>query len=108
MEEFDFMSTDNIAQDLMDIKETARIKKIISQLQMYDNDPKELTRIYTDILEEDNVSFILTKISQDKIFVKHFPEFYEKNEFGENVLNCQQNSDYHKYGVFKHILYNSL
>ena len=105
MEEFDFMSTDNIAQDLMDIKETARIKKIISQLQMYDNDQKELTRIYTDILEEDNVSFILTKISQDKIFVKHFPEFYEKNEFGENVLNCQQNSDYHKYGVFKHILY---
>ena len=58
MEEFDFMSTDNIAQDLMDIKETARIKKIISQLQMYDNDQKELTRIYTDILEEDNVSFV--------------------------------------------------
>ena len=105
MEELEFMSTDNISKDLMDIKETARIKKIVSQLQMYDNDPKQLTRIYTDILEEDNVAFILTKISQDKIFLKHFPEFYEKNEFGENVINCQQNSDYHKYGVFKHILY---
>lgn len=105
MEELEFMSTDNISKDLMDIKETARIKKIVSQLQMYDSDPKQLTRIYTDILEEDNVAFILTKISQDKIFLKHFPEFYEKNEFGENVINCQQNSDYHKYGVFKHILY---
>ena len=89
----------------MDIKETARIKKIISQLYMYDNDIKQLTNIYTNILLEDNVCFILTKISQDKIFLKHFPEFYEKNEFGENVINCQQNSEYHKYGVFKHILH---
>ena len=30
MDEFEFMNTDNIAKDLMDIKETARIKKIIS------------------------------------------------------------------------------
>lgn len=105
MDEFEFTNTDNIAQDLMDIKETARIKKIISQLYMYDNDAQQLTKIYTSILEEDNLSFILTKISQDKIFLKHFPEFYEKNEFGENVINCQQNSIYHKYGVFKHILY---
>lgn len=29
----------------------------------------------------------------------------KKNEFGENVINCQQNSEYHKYGVFKHILH---
>ncbi len=105
MDEFEFGNTDNIAQDLMDIKETARIKKIISQLYMYDNNPEQLTSIYTSILLEDNVSFILTKISQDKIFLKHFPEFYEKNQFGENVINCQQNSIYHKYGVFKHILY---
>lgn len=105
MEEFEFTNTDNIAQDLMDIKETARIKKIISQLYMYDNDVQQLTKLYTNILLEDNVSFILTKISQDKIFLKQFPEFYEKNEFGENVINCQQNSEYHKYGVFKHILY---
>lgn len=27
MDEFEFTNTDNIAQDLMDIKETARIKK---------------------------------------------------------------------------------
>ena len=105
MDEFEFMNTDNISRDLMDIKETARIKKIISQLYMYDNDIKQLTNIYTNILLEDNVCFILTKISQDKIFLKHFPEFYEKNEFGENVINCQQNSEYHKYGVFKHILH---
>lgn len=105
MEEFEFSNTDNITQDLMDIKEMARIKKIISQLYMYDNDIQQLTKIYTDILLEDNVSYILTKISQDKIFLKHFPEFYEKNEYGENVINCQQNSDYHKFGVFKHILY---
>ena len=105
MDEFEFTNTDNIAQDLMDIKETARIKKMISQLYMYDNDVQQLTNIYTNILLEDNVCFILTKISQDKIFLKHFPEFYEKNEFGENVINCQQNSEYHKYGVFKHILH---
>lgn len=105
MEEFEFTNTDNIAQDLMDIKETARIKRIISQLYMYDNDIEQLTKIYTSILLEDNVSFVLTKISQDKIFLKQFPEFYEKNEFGENVINCQQNSEYHKYGVFRHILH---
>lgn len=105
MEDFEFTNTDNIAQDLMDIKETARIKKIISQLYMYDNDIEQLTKIYTSILLEDNVSFVLTKISQDKIFLKQFPEFYEKNEFGENVINCQQNSEYHKYGVFRHILH---
>ena len=31
MEEFDFMSTDNIAQDLMDIKETARKERRVVQ-----------------------------------------------------------------------------
>ena len=105
MEEFEFTNTDNIAKDLMDIKETARIKRIINQLYMYDNNIEQLTKLYTDILLEDNVSFVLTKVSQDKIFLKHFPEFYQKNEFEENVINCQQNSEYHKYGVFKHILY---
>lgn len=105
MEEFENSNTDNISQDLMDLKETARIKKIISKLYIYDNDIQGLTRLYTDILMEDNVSFVLTKISQDRIFFKHFPEFYERNKFGENVINCQQNSEYHKYGVFKHILH---
>ena len=82
MDEFEFTNTDNIAQDLMDIKETARIKKMISQLYMYDNDVQQLTNIYTNILLGDNVCFILNKISKDKIFLNHFPEFYEKNEFG--------------------------
>lgn len=50
MDEFEFTNTDNIAQDLMDIKETAKIKKMISQLYMYDNDVQQLTNIYTNIL----------------------------------------------------------
>src|SRR5574344_16665 len=105
MDEFEFTNTDDITRDLIDIKEEAKIKKIITQLHMYDNDIQQLTSLYTKILLEDNVCFLITKISQDKIFLKHFPEFYEKNEYGENVINCQQNSDYHKFGVFKHILY---
>ena len=96
--------TNNIEKDIIEIKEMSKIKKIISNLYMYDNDPKELTDIYTDIFFQDNVSFILTKLSQDKIFFKHFPEFYVPNSNGENVINCQQNNSYHKYGVFKHIL----
>ena len=35
MDEFEFTNTDNITKDLMDIKETARIKRIINQLYMY-------------------------------------------------------------------------
>lgn len=104
MDNFENMKADDIAQDLVELKENARIKKIISSLYMYDNDKEELTKIYTDILLEENVSFLLTKVSQDRIFFKHFPEFYEKNEYGESVINCQQNSEYHKYGVFKHTL----
>ena len=104
MENYENMNTNDISQDLIELKENARIRKIISSLYMYDNDKEELTKIYTDILLEENVSFVLTKVSQDRIFFKHFPEFYEKNEYGENVINCQQNSEYHKYGVFKHIL----
>jgi len=63
-----------------------------------------LTETYTNILCDENVAFILTKVSQDPIFRRQFPEFYEVNKYGENVINCQQNSPYHKYGVFKHIL----
>jgi EAL domain-containing protein (putative c-di-GMP-specific phosphodiesterase class I) len=100
---FEF-ETDKIPTDIMDIKEIARIKEIINNLNLYDGNPEELTKIYTKVLLEDNVSEVLMRISREPIFVKHFPEFYTKNKYGEDVINCQQNSTYHKYGVFKHIL----
>lgn len=81
------------------------MNKIITNLQLYTNNPEMLTRLYTEILTDDNVVYLMTRISQNQIFMKHFPEFYEKNGNGESVINCQQNSPYHKYGVFKHILY---
>lgn len=94
----------NVETDLMDIKEASKIKGIITNLSLYETNPKELTDIITSILFDDNVSYLLTRISQNSIFQRLFPEFYERNQYGENVINCQQNSSYHKYGVFKHIL----
>lgn len=96
---------DEIDNDLIDVRENARVNTIISNLSLYSNNIKMLTDLYTDILNDDNVMFLLTKISQNIIFMQHFPEFYVKNKYGEDVINCQQNSSYHKYGVFKHILY---
>ncbi len=81
------------------------INKIITNLSLYSNNVEMLTKLYTDILTDDNVVYIMTRISQNPVFMKHFPEFYIKNENGESVINCQQNSRYHRYGVFKHILY---
>lgn len=98
------IDADNIEMDLMDIKETARIKNIITKLKLFRNNPEELKEIYTNMLEDENVAFIITRISQDPIFEAHFPEFYVKNSYDENVINCQQSSSYHKFGVFKHIL----
>lgn len=81
------------------------INKIITNLKLYSNNIEMLTNLYTGILEDDNVVYIMTRISQNPVFMEHFPEFYEKNENGESVINCQQNSPYHRFGVFKHILY---
>lgn len=81
------------------------IQNIITNLKLSTNNTVMLTNLYTEILTDDNVLYILTKVSQNAVFMEHFPEFYEKNEDGENVINCQQNSKYHRYGVFKHILY---
>ena len=81
------------------------INGIITNLQLYSNNIEMLTKLYTDILTDDNVVYIMTRISQNQVFMNHFPEFYVKNENGESVINCQQNSIYHRYGVFKHILY---
>ena len=81
------------------------ISKIVTNLQLYSSNVEMLTRMYTDILTDENVVYIMTRISQNPVFMNHFPEFYVKNENGESVINCQQNSAYHRYGVFKHILY---
>lgn len=98
-------SINNIQKDIEDTKELSKIKTAIENLKMYSNNPSMLKKEYTEILNSDNVIFLLTKVSQDPIFKQHFPEFYIKNEFGEDVINCQQNNTYHRYGVFKHILY---
>lgn len=95
---------EKIDVDIMDTKEKARINKIISELGMYKDDVEKLTQIYTNILKEENVVKIMTKVSQSINFYNNFPEFYVYNENGENVINCQQNSKYHKYGVFRHTL----
>lgn len=93
----------NITADIIDTKEEAKINSIISSLQAT-NDPRTLTQIYSNILRDDNVAYILSRVSKEQCFLKHFPEFYVKNKYGENVINCTQNSSYHRYGVFKHIL----
>ena len=100
---FDF-ETENIVDDLNIVKERARVNRIIDSLKLYENDNSAFTNLITEILEDENVVEILTKISREPIFVKYFPEFYNKNKYGEDVINCQQNSSYHKYGVFKHTL----
>ena len=88
-----------------DKKKNKEIEDIVSYLTLYSNDINALTRKYTELLMDDNVVSIFTNLSHNTIFMEHFPEFYEKNINGENVINCQQNSKYHKYGVFRHILY---
>lgn len=88
-----------------DKKKNKEIEDIVAYLTLYSNDASALTRKYTELLMDDNVISIFTNLSHNTIFMEHFPEFYEKNINGENVINCQQNSKYHKYGVFRHILY---
>lgn len=99
------IDVNDIKDDLIDVKENAKLQRTIADLKLYSGNPEMLTDLYTKILNDDNVMFLLTRISQDLIFREHFPEFYEKNKYGEDVINCQQNSSYHRYGVFKHILY---
>lgn len=103
MEEFENFWEEEREQE--EILPNVDIQNIITNLKLSTNNIAMLTNLYTDILTDDNVLYILTKVSQNAIFMEHFPEFYEKNEYGENVINCQQNSKYHRYGVFKHILY---
>lgn len=91
--------------DLEAKKDVAEIQNLIDELEMFSNNTKLLTNSYTKILQDENVVHLLTRISQNKIFKENFPEFYLKSQNDESVINCQQNSPYHKYGVFRHILY---
>lgn len=97
---------EKIDTDIMDLKEKSRIKKLISDINLYikSNDIERITDIYTKIMLEDNVVKTMTKISQDMSFYSLFPELFETNLNDENFINCQQNSKYHKYGVFRHTL----
>ena len=81
------------------------IRTMINDLKLYSEDVKALTEIYTKIFMDENVVNIVTRISQNPIFMEHFPELYAKNPNGESVINCQQNTPYHRYGVFKHTLF---
>jgi len=105
LEEFMNVMTDNELDTVDEKLKNAEVKNLIDGLEMFSYDAKMLTNAYTDILCNDNVVYLLTRISQHPVFMKHFPELYVKNENGESVINCQQNSPYHRYGVFRHILY---
>lgn len=99
-----FLYPEDIDKEIMEAKEEGKANNIIGKLKLYKNNIEELTNIYTEVLVSDDVASILTKLSQDHIFYEHFPELYVVNQYGENLFNCQQNSSYHKFGVFRHIL----
>ena len=92
-----------LESDIKEAKDQARVDSYIKKIENISNNI-ELTDIFTEILSDDEVAFLLTRISQNSIFLKYFPEFYEENIYGESVINCQQNNMYHNYGVFLHTL----
>lgn len=83
--------------------DTDMIDEIVFKLNSTE-DKKVLTKLYTDILNDENVLNIFLRITKEQFFIRHFPEFYIENIYGENAINCIQNSIYHKYGVFRHII----
>lgn len=105
LEEFMNVMTDDSLKNVENDEMKTEVKNIIDGLELFTNDSKMLTNAYTDILTNDNVVYLITRISQNPILNVHFPELYVQNENGESVINCQQNSPYHRFGVFRHILY---
>lgn len=105
LEEFMNVMTDESVNNIDSEELNKEVKNLIEGLEMFSNNPKLLTNAYTDIFTNDNVVYLVTRISQNPILCRHFPELYIQNENGESVINCQQNSPYHRYGVFRHILY---
>ena len=49
-----YIEPEEITNDIMDIKEVAKLNGIISRLKMYSNNPAELTKVYTSILFDFN------------------------------------------------------
>lgn len=99
--DMDFADT---SATLVDATEKGRLRNIINNLNMYADNMKTVTEIYTNVLLDDNVSYFLPKITQQDVFMRHFPELFVYNQYGENLFNCQQNSQYHRYSVFHHIV----
>lgn len=99
--DMDFADT---SATLIDAKEKGRLRNIINNLNMYADNAKIITELYTNVLLDENVSYFLPKITQQDVFMRHFPELFVYNEYGENLFNCQQNSRYHRYSVFHHIV----
>ena len=97
--DMDFADT---SATLIDAKEKGRLRNIINNLNMYADNAKIITELYTNVLLDENVSYFLPKITQQDVFMRHFPELFVYNEYGENLFNCQQNSRYHRYSVFHH------
>lgn len=99
--DMDFADT---SATLVDATEKGRLRNIINNLNMYADNVKTVTQIYTNVFLDDNVSYFLPKITQQDVFSRHFPELFVYNQYGENLFNCQQNSKYHRYSVFHHIV----
>lgn len=99
--DMDFADT---SATMVDANERGRLRNIINNLNMYADNKKTITDLYTKVLMDDNVSYFLPKITQQDVFMRHFPELFVYNQYGENLFNCQQNSKYHRYSVFYHIV----
>lgn len=99
--DMDFADT---SATLVDATEKGRLRNIINNLNMYADNIKTVTEIYTNVFLDANISYFLPKITQQDVFMRHFPELFVYNEYGENLFNCQQNSKYHRYSVFHHIV----
>ena len=52
------------------IVEQHEINNIVANLQLYSDNVEMLTKQYTDILINDNVVYVMTRISQNQIFMK--------------------------------------
>ncbi len=86
----------------VDLAEQKRIDSIVAQI-LATNDKKKLTQLYSQVLADDNVAQIIKYLSMEKTFKLHFPEFYVYNKYGENLFNCVQSNQYHRYDLLKHI-----
>lgn len=100
---FDMDVADSTAT-LVDANEKGRLRNIINNLNMYADNKRTITDLYTKVLLDDSVAYFLPKITQQDVFMRHFPELFVYNQYGENLFNCQQNCKYHRYSVFYHIV----